>query len=904
MIFRRRSISRRQWALFINSLLTAVVSATFFAICAAAETRSNNVEPVVDDYKNFVTDFVPLYYFTDVPNLMRALNTSAKPMRDTTELREKAAAARADLDRADLESADAQAALNELQIRVRNLENELKQARENVAASALALITAKRRNTRIAIGDPKKRAAEDREADAQKRSDGDQTALTAIESDKTDLPKQITAARKELFAAQKNARRKRGDIILLTQTESAAFAAARADEPIFISESDATSKDPLKKVFIYGFQSRKIIYLRGARPDVDKAKNIIAFFDRPAPQARLSLWTLELNSKATKEGAKRFNKSLELVEHQLSDTRAKIATVLSFLRDCINEEVGVEAAPHLEELENERNKTPNASYRNPAHHNAVPNQAGDLRWARLFFYQPEVLMRLGFDPDYADALASREQAKIVQVLMLPDPTSTTTLGESLIILSLAKADVRYRIMENFSNRVAAELKESETPLPSGKDYKRDNREFQPKQWFALTRRALNADKPVSESGVKNENYTPLQREIVKAVSIASVPRLLKRLEGISQLKLPLRSLANDSDKLDNSDRVHLEVEIEAILLFLWNDYGVSTIDLFGQNWSRKEVADEIICNPSLAHVASERLKIISQKQNVLRLANQQIAKTDNIVKQLIDAVEEDINRSIVQPMVYDLRRKLVREKIGVGVINRTSVLATNRMVARVDPRSSAQLLVGEEQDALAQAQQLAALYLSLNTGNLLGGLDALNGMRQERQTSEIYGLNSGAVFKVTPFFDPTGQALRFQFDYTLANLVANPDNSIEPQLPRIERHTVNTEVQLNNLELREISRFEANAKVGLPTRYSGGVPIFKDVPYVKKVPLLGWFVRRSGNAAVVQQSLMLGQTTIYPTIADVFDLLSGDDYNFDEKDEKDDREPTCDDCSPDIGRQK
>jgi hypothetical protein len=276
----------------------------------------------------------------------------------------------------------------------------------------------------------------------------------------------------------------------------------------------------------------------------------------------------------------------------------------------------------------------------------------------------------------------------------------------------------------------------------------------------------------------------------------------------------------------------------------------------------------------------ENLLKIKENQNIFRLANAQIAKTDNMVKQLIDAFDEDVNRSIIQPAVYGLRRNLVEQKIGVGIIDRTSVLATNRLIARVDARGSAQLTVGEEQDALLAAQQLANIFMAAKTGGLLGGLSGLKSTQQQRDTSEVYGINSGSVFKVTPFFDPNGQALRFQFDHTQANMVTEPDGSIQPALPRIERHTVNTEVQLSNLELREISRFESNAKLGIPTTYKGGVPIFRDIPYVNKVPLLGWFTRRAGKAAVIQESLILGQTTMYPTIADIFDLLSGDDYNL------------------------
>jgi hypothetical protein len=97
---------------------------------------------------------------------------------------------------------------------------------------------------------------------------------------------------------------------------------------------------------------------------------------------------------------------------------------------------------------------------------------------------------------------------------------------------------------------------------------------------------------------------------------------------------------------------------------------------------------------------------------------------------------------------------------------------------------------------------------------------------------------------------------------------------------RIEPHTVNTEVQLSNLETREISRFEGTSKIGIPSHYWGGVPILKDIPYVRPyIPLLGWFVRRAGQNAAAQQSVIFGQTTIYPSISDLATLLSPTDLS-------------------------
>ena len=167
-------------------------------------------------------------------------------------------------------------------------------------------------------------------------------------------------------------------------------------------------------------------------------------------------------------------------------------------------------------------------------------------------------------------------------------------------------------------------------------------------------------------------------------------------------------------------------------------------------------------------------------------------------------------------------------------------------------------------------------------------LGSLNEMPREKPP-EIYALTTGNKFEVTPIFDPSGQALRFKFDFVSTSDLREPNGTTNPQFPRIERHTVNTEVQLSNLETREISRFESNARLGLPTTYSGGLPILKDIPGVRPwILLVGWFVRKAGSNASAQQSVIFGQTTMYPTIGTIIDLLS-DSVGAD-RDDKDDVE--------------
>jgi hypothetical protein len=207
------------------------------------------------------------------------------------------------------------------------------------------------------------------------------------------------------------------------------------------------------------------------------------------------------------------------------------------------------------------------------------------------------------------------------------------------------------------------------------------------------------------------------------------------------------------------------------------------------------------------------------------------------------------------------------------VLQRTTILSANRLIARVDPKASANLALGEEQDILQATLQLAQLATAAQTGGLTAAVGGLDGLPKEAPPA-IYGLATGNVFQVRPIADPSGQALRYRFDYVASTQVREPSGTINPQLPRVERHSINTEVQLSNLEIREVSRFQANAKLGLPTRRSGGVPVLNNIPVIKEIPLIGWFTKRTGKAASVQQSLVLGQTSMFPTIGEIVELLT------------------------------
>lgn len=810
-------------------------------------------------FENFEADQVSLFYFTDVKRLMYTLNPATFEMGGEADARERAAQARRDLAEAELSLAEAQGQVNGNQRRLEDLREEQRQAHAQFLSADSLLTTSGRKLDELkARPDKDERRialAEQRKTDLQAERDSAKERDDAVSNEQSGLPAKIREARNDLINAQEKVRNSRANVIRFALAESEAFARARDNTPFSVAMPVASSTDPAKRVLLYAFADSKTIFLRGNPKDLEKVRDIIARFDRPAPQARMTLWSLELNSTADKDGARKFNDALQSIEIELSNTRARITTSLSFLRDCINDEVNEIAALHL------------ASLKKSGNDQEVDSSV--MRWARLHFYQDEVLMRLGFKPG-ADFVEG--QGFGVTHFTLPDPAATTTLGEALMVLSLANPGSRKKIVERFTSNLQdriADLRLQETPVKN-KTANADDPELlnEPAARFALMRKAMGLDKPIG----KNTDSTPAQQEIVRALQSGALDRVVdqqkRQIEELIQIDEALATASDDDKDALLARRESIVDEILEIDGWLRSEFGM-------RRKPRPNAPSTGALSLNFVMDRALDAEALQKQLNPLRRATPRVAAADQMLKEMIIAVEDDLDRHFVQPMMLRLRDGLVKQYkgVGVGIIQRTSLLATNRALARVDASGSAQLALGEETDILEGVQQLANLYLAGATGNalnILGGLNAL----PRKDTSELYGLTTGGVFKVTPIFDPSGQALRFQFDHVSATKIREPDGTVNPQLPRIERHTVNTEVQLSNMELREISRFNANARLGLPTRTWGGLPIFNSIPWVRRnVPLIGWFVKKQGDAPFVQQSLIFGQTTMYPTIGDIMDLL-------------------------------
>lgn len=634
-----------------------------------------------------------------------------------------------------------------------------------------------------------------------------QAAVKAIEDGVKDAK---SAARNAAIAIATT--RKKG--ALSVQDEAADFINQRDNAPMLVAHGDPLSQDPTLRVTLAGFKDASTIFVRGSNKDVALVENIIAQFDRPAPQAKITLWTLQVNVVQDDSGIRNINDAMRVMERDLTNARLRSSAAGSLLRDCLIDKV---------------NEVINCNMR------LYSGPQAD-RLAALHFYEPLLTGHMGFTPAITLQPRCEEQESFV-LRNLPDPTKPTTLGEAMLIFVMGRRSYQEEIICKWKAKVMAymdqarDFKEDLKRLP-----KEDQERVRKGMIFPATMRAFGLD----GFGATQAGMTPIQTEILCAIQRKAVENMIGEIFA----------------------KERLEIKTPGVCKALEIRY--------------KFLEDEI-------HLSPEQIKEVFKKgeagyqelllQFPLSAVNARIAAVDDMLKKLIVAVDEDVEDLIIRPAVYGIRDKLKRYHVNVGTLQRTSVLATNRFVARVDAGASAQVAMGETQDVLKATQQLAQMALAAESQN---PLDVIKGLKSDDKEPprQIYGITSGGLFKVTPIFDPSGQALRFVFDYVTTNRVRDPNDTTDPALPQIERHTINTEVQLSTFELRTVSSFEVNNKLGLPEHRWGGIPLLNQIPVLKEIPIIGWFVRRTGRAAVTQQNIVLAQTTMYPTIEDMLKLLT------------------------------
>lgn len=290
------------------------------------------------------------------------------------------------------------------------------------------------------------------------------------------------------------------------------------------------------------------------------------------------------------------------------------------------------------------------------------------------------------------------------------------------------------------------------------------------------------------------------------------------------------------------------------------------------------------------------------------------ANIDNYIQRLATALEDDFNTQYYYPAFRQVRQASRYWNVSLGQIETTSILANNRSFAKVSPQATMEfdlprrdILVQEamkgakamvdDYGALLQDPSFLALTKlgsGLPTSSPVTGGGTFSPVRSvvpglSTSTAEdimgqpgpgsrelgaaleslipdpaVYKFETGTGFEIRPVIQPDGQAVVFHFNYLYTTNVREPVRADEKHLGRVKQHFIDTDVQMGNYEMREVSRYQVALKA---SRTGQGVPLLQDIPAV------GILFRPLPSAeSSLQQNLILAQSVIYPTLFDLMGL--------------------------------
>ncbi len=291
------------------------------------------------------------------------------------------------------------------------------------------------------------------------------------------------------------------------------------------------------------------------------------------------------------------------------------------------------------------------------------------------------------------------------------------------------------------------------------------------------------------------------------------------------------------------------------------------------------------------------------------------AVIDDYVKRLSTALEDDFNTQFYEPAFRQVREQAYGSwDVSLGQIEHTTILTNNRAFAKVLPQATMEfdlpkrdILINEAFQSAAAAYAdygallgdpsflaLTKLYSGQPTSAMFGSdgpaplvRDVLPGLPSQTDESllmqaqsgqpqfasqlealipdpAVYKFETGTGFEIRPVIQPDGQSVVFNFNYMYTTNIREPVRADEKHLGRVKRHFINTDVQIGNYELREISRYRVALKA---SRTSRGVPFLEDVPVAGAL-----FRPLPQDESSLQQNMILAHSVIYPTLFDLMGL--------------------------------
>jgi hypothetical protein len=645
----------------------------------------------------------------------------------------------------------------------------------------------------------------------------------------------------------------------------AEVAAAKAD-PDTYAPGDMGSVDPVTQVSI-SVIGEGVLHLRGPRLGVVKIREMINQLDHPIGQVKIGIMTVQLNG----EQGHRMENTLRRMEGHLS--RGRFLTYVSeqLLKRAIAETATVVAERAMMSMTVDRTGIADRAFN--SHQGDYDKLQRWHAYVSAFFGRDFLEGLKDVDPDtpVLDPLNK---------LLSLSSADSLTLAEAMFVTGLAKHEVREEIVRRFRETLICELPQKDlqwininrinkgwNPLWWGEDCTDPDKVLQ----HAAENYTFEATTAFFRRDYANERLNPLQREVIRLVQGLALERWLsgQKTELVEQRELVRQLAAADwEEKLSAAESFLVDSEIDRL---------------------------------TAAHLDA---------QEALRGRK---AALDRLIKQIVVAVEDDCYAQFYSPAMERIRRATTEWDVELGSVERTTILTNNRAFGKVAPQATYQFDLPKRDILLAEAMQAAyALHQDLGPlvgdpnfatltkmfsqqsisgssvdgtiKNVLPGLDSTTDQRNllyadssqpqkfgtqlEKLIPDpaIYKFETGTGFEVRPVVQPDGQSVVFDFNYMYTTDLLEPTSPDERSLGRVKRHFVNTEVQIGNLEWREISRYEISLKAAHNSR---GVPLLEDIPVV------GLAFRPLPQAKKsIQKNIIIGQAAVYPTVEDLLGLRS------------------------------
>jgi len=870
-----------------------------------------------------VTARVELYYFRDAHRVAQIINRNIKSYNAAavSTLQRAAESARDDFESAKFLRKEAEQTAREAAIDLRQKENRLatlvgelrsqlqvRRALDSTRDRIADLQTELAGTTKTADKDrlDAEIARLNREKDQLDREtgrfQGGPESTQALQSEMQSLLGDIEQQKALVIEKQAESRKKENEEELAAKTQFRREVSAAKIDPDTYVPGDLNSVDPVSQVSI-SVIGEGVIHLRGPRAGVVRIRQMLNQIDHPVGQVKIGIMTIQLNG----ESGARMDNTVRRMEGHLSRGRFLTNVSENIFRRAVAE-VSANVATQTFRTHYANGKAsltdgPISGWALDGENERHKDEKTRVRWHAYLssFFGADFLEEIADVYDYSVTFDPFN--KLVSL----SSADSLTLAEAMLITGLAKGEHRQAIGARFQYYLRHYLPEMDARWI---ETNRIKKSWDPRAWGD----ELCSRKKILAHGEKNYRFNSIMTLFDRDYRSLAEQNCLPT--EVFEMQRTMFSESQSGDPTGPSDRLN-SLQREVVKL-------VQGMTIEAMLRSRRESLikrRELLVEAGKgltgaeAYIVDTEIDDLTDRQlDAMDALRGRKAAMDRLIKQAVIAMEDDVYAQFYNPAIDRIRMATEEWDVELGTVERTTILTNNRAFGKVAPQATFEFDLPKRDIAIAEALK-SAYALHKDLGPLLGDpnfatltnmfagqsisgstvdgsiksilpglstsgdqqtmLYADSSVRPQFGTEleklvpdpAIYKFETGTGFEVRPVVQPDGQSVVFDFDYMYTTDLLEPTRPDERKLGRVKRHFVNTEVQLGNLEWREISRYEVSLKAA---RNGRGVPLLEDIP------ILGLAFRPLPQAKKsIQKNVIVGQASIYPTIEDLLGLRPG-----------------------------